>query len=422
MATTDEGQNYITVTINADNDVPEVTTANNSVMTSIFIYQDELSPIYPYNYAIITTPFQKLYASTANPFAPITQYIMEIDTTEAFNSPRMVTKNINSIGGVLEFDPGIRYSDSTVYYWRTSIVPTQNAAYHWNEFSFIYIDSLKSTVGFNQSHYFQQLQSTGNGMNLLTDRKWHFGTHTNNFYITQSMYPTSGTGDADFSVAVNGATVASSACVGQSLVYNVFDPNTFIPWKNVDALGNNLYRFGSGSANCNPSRNYNFEFSYTTPASRKLMMDFMDSVPIGSYVIVRSFDYNYVQSFAKTWEADTSLYGTNKSLYHYLLAAGFTQIDSINQPRDWVLVYKKGSNNIYTPQFKYSQGLYDKIILTTDVPVPDLSANVLSPVFGPAKQWKQMHWRGHSIESPSTDSVGVQIIGVDTSGNQQCVV
>ena len=417
VATTDVGQNYITVTINADNDVPEVTTANNSVMTSIFIYQDELSPIYPYNYAIITTPVQKLYASTANPFAPITQYIMEIDTTEAFNSPRMVTKNINSIGGVLEFDPGIRYSDSTVYYWRTSIVPTQNAAYHWNEFSFIYIDSLKSTVGFNQSHYFQQLQSTGNGMNLLTDRVWHFGTHTNNFYITQSMYPTSGTGDADFSVAVNGATVASSACVGQSLVYNVFDPNTFIPWKNVDALGNNLYRFGSGSANCNPSRNYNFEFSYTTPASRKLMMDFMDSVPIGSYVIVRSFDYNYVQSFAKTWEADTSLYGTNKSLYHYLLAAGFTQIDSINQPRDWVLVYKKGSNNIYTPQFKYSQGLYDKIILTTDVPVPDLSANVLSPVFGPAKQWKQMHWRGHSIESPSTDSVGVQIIGVDTSGN-----
>jgi Peptidase family C25/CARDB len=418
IATRDKGQNYITVTINSDNDVTETTLANNTITSSIFIYQDELTPIYPYDYAIINTPFQHLFASTANPFAPLTQYVMEMDTTEAFNSSAKVSKNINSAGGVFEFDPGIKYADSTVYYWRTSIVPAQNAQYHWNEFSFIYIDSVKSTIGFNQSHYFQQLNSQGNGMNLLTDRKWHFGTHTNNFYITQGIYGTSGSLDADFAVSVNGTTVASSACLGQSLIFNVFDQNTFLPWKNVDALGNNLYRFGSASANCKPSRNYNFEFSYTSPASRKLMMDFMDSVPVGAYVVVRSFDYNYNQSFAKTWEADTTLYGSNKSLYHYLLAAGFIQIDSINQPRCWVLVYKKGENNVYTPQFKYSQGLYDKIILTTDVPVTNLSASMESPVFGPAKQWKQVHWRGTSLESPSTDSIGVQVIGVDTSGNQ----
>lgn len=147
------------------------------------------------------------------------------------------------------------------------------------------------------------------------------------------------------------------------------------------------------------------------------MMDFMDSIPLGDYVVVRSVDYNYNASFAKTWEADTSLYGSNKSLYHYLLSAGFIQIDSINQPRDWALVYKKG-NNGYTPQYKFSQGLYDNFILSTDVPVPNLSASMTSPIFGPAKQWKQVHWRGTSLESPSTDSVGVQVIGVDTSGNQ----
>ena len=89
--------------------LPEVTTVNNTVTTSIFIYQEELTPIYPYNYAIINKPFQKLYASTANPFAPLTQYVMEIDTTEAFNSSLKVSKNISSIGGVFEFDPGIKY-------------------------------------------------------------------------------------------------------------------------------------------------------------------------------------------------------------------------------------------------------------------------------------------------------------------------
>ena len=63
--------------------------------------------------------------------------------------------------------------------------------------------------------------------------------------------------------------------------------------------------------------------------------------------------------------------------------------------------------------------LFDRIILTTDVPLPNLSANMESPVFGPAKQWKQVHWRGSSLETPSTDSIGVQVIGVDTTGNRE---
>ena len=307
--------------------------------------------------------------------------------------------------------------DSVVYYWRTSIVPAQNGQYHWNEFSFVYIDSVRSSVGFNQSHYFQNLKSDPNGMSLLSDRLWHYGSHTGNLYVTQGIYPTSGTNDADFSVLVNGATGIASACVGHSLIYNVFDSTTFKPWKNVDALGNNLFRYGSGSANCRPSRNYNFEFSYMSAASRKLMMDFMDSVPVGDYVVVRSIDYDYNNSFIPTWQADTSLYGSQKSLYHYLLAAGFTQLDSVNQPRCWVMVYKKGANG-YISQFKISQGLFDKIILSTDVPLPNLTGNMESPEFGPAKQWKQVHWRGTSLESPGTDSIGVQVIGLDTSGNQ----
>jgi hypothetical protein len=417
VATRDKGQNYITVTVNSDNDVSETTLTNNVVTTSLFVYQEELTPIYPYNYAIINIPTQKLYASTANPLAPVTQYLMEMDTTESFNSSLKISKNINSVGGVFEFDPGISYRDSTVYYWRTSIVPAQNGQYHWNEFSFVYIDSLKSTVGFNQSHYFQQLTSTTNGLSLSADRVWHFGTHAGNLYINQGVYPTSGTGDADFSVVPSSPYVISSACVGHSLIYNVFDPATFIPWKNVDAGGHNLYRFGSGSANCAASRNYNFEFSYMDAAGRKLMMDFMDSIPVGDYVVVRSIDYDYNNSFSKTWEADTTLYGHNNSLYHYLLTAGFVQIDSINQPRCWTLVYQKG-NSGFIPQSKYSEGLYDKFVLSANVNLQNLTGNIESPLFGPAKQWKQIHWRGNSLESPSTDSLGVQVIGVDTSGNQ----
>lgn len=419
LASRDKGQNYITVTINSDNDVPEVTLANNSVTTSFFIYQDELTPIYPYDYAIINNPKQKLYASTANPLAASTQYVMEMDTTEAFNSASKISKNITSVGGVFEFDPGISYADSTVYYWRTSIVPTQNGQHHWNEFSFIYIDSNKSTVGFNQSHYFQQLQSTGSGMSLDESRTWKYGYHLNNLYINQTVYGTGGTNTSDFSVAVNGNSYIASACLGYSIIFNVFDPVTFKAWKNVDASGNNLYLSGSASANCATNRNYNFEFSTNDSASRHKMVRFMDSIPAGYYVVVRNIPGSNQgdNTYASDWEADTSALGPNNSLYHRLVSAGFTDLDSFYRPRAFAFVYKKGDPS-FIPQTKMTHDIYDKIILSVDCPSLNITGNITSPLFGPAKQWKQLHWNGSSLETPSSDSIGVQVIGVDTSGNK----
>ena len=184
VSTRDKGQNKIIVTINSDNNVPEMTLANNSVTSIFYIYENVATPIYPYNYSIINTPASKLNASTANPFSPSQQFLMQIDTTQLFNSSLKVEKYITSIGGELEFDPGITYQDSVVYYWRIGIVPsTPGGQITWNNASFIYIDPARSSEGFNQSHYFQQLESTGDSISLGADRKWVFGSTTHNFYL-----------------------------------------------------------------------------------------------------------------------------------------------------------------------------------------------------------------------------------------------
>ena len=57
--------------------------------------------VYPYNFAIVNQQNIKLVASTANPFAAATQYNIELDTTEFFNSPLKITKTVNSIGRCL---------------------------------------------------------------------------------------------------------------------------------------------------------------------------------------------------------------------------------------------------------------------------------------------------------------------------------
>jgi hypothetical protein len=49
---------------------------------------------------------------------------MELDTTELFNSPFKVTRSLSSVGGILEFDPGVTFTEGTVYYWRIGSVPS----------------------------------------------------------------------------------------------------------------------------------------------------------------------------------------------------------------------------------------------------------------------------------------------------------
>jgi hypothetical protein len=417
VATRDKGQNFITVTINADNDVPEVTLANNTITTSLFIYQDELSPIYPFNYAIITTPTQKLYASTANPLSAANQYVMEMDTTEAFNSSSKITKTLSSVGGVFEFDPGIQYRDSTVYYWRTSIVPAPNTSYHWNEFSFIYIDSLRSTVGFNQSHYFQDKNSTLVTMSLDSNsRQWKFSPVINTLYVRNAIYPTGSGLQADFTVTFNTITEIGPGCSYNELIFNVFDPVTFKPWQNNFSGPTGLYQ--SELSNCGTQREYGFDYLYTDPVWRKKAMDFIDSIPTGAYVVVRTNTSPNQNGnvYIDQWKADTSLYGKNNSLYNKLEALGFTYLDSFTTPHALAFVFKK-NDPTFLPLQTITPTIYDRTFISTNCPSPGLSGTMTSPLFGVAKQWNSLHWRGSSLENPSTDSVNVQLFGVDTSGN-----
>ena len=99
-----------------------------------------------------------------------------------------------------------------------------------------------------------------------------------------------------------------------------------------------------------------------TPPSRELAMRFLDSVPNGYYIIVRSFDCDSTggNSYAATWSSDQSTYGAGNSIYNVLKNAGFAAIDSINYPRDWFFVYKKGDPT-FTPVWQLSQGLTGEI-------------------------------------------------------------
>jgi hypothetical protein len=408
----DKGQNKLIVSVDDDNEVNEMEENNNIVSKDFFIYEDEARATYPYQFAIVSDPAQKLIATTANPFSLARAYRMELDTTELFNSSLKVSKIVSSAGGVIEFDPGIVYMDSTVYYWRISAESTDPSKYIWNNSSFVFIPG--DVDGFNQSHYFQHAKSKGERMSIdSASRKFMFGKRTNDLFITQGLYPTSGVNDADFAIQVNGATIAASACIGYSLIFNVFDPLTFKPWSNVGP-GRTSLRLSGSAASCAESRDNNFEFSFQSSASRKLMMNFMDSIPDGFYVTVRSIDYSSAGT-AAVWQADTALFGTNNSLYHRLLAAGLTNIDSLYTTRCWALVYKKNDFD-FAPVARISRDMNDRILMPLEIYTGDTLGYFSSPVLGPAKAWKELIWRGAAEETPTDDNVSIQVIGLDSTG------
>ncbi len=416
ISSRDKGLNKITITIDAGNDVNEISESNNTIVKDIFIYEDEAKPAYPYEYAIVNVGNQKLFASTANPVSTVKDYVLEIDTTALFNSPKKVTKNASISGGVLEFDPGFTYTDSTVYYWRVALRPASNdpADFRWNNSSFIYLS--KSSPGVNQSHYFQHLNSDTTNITLDSARRWEFGSVKNFITAKNGVFPTGGKNAGDFTVTVNGSEFTKSLCGVSAIIFNVLNPVTMKPWLNQTGPSG-LY--GSDPV-CGNERIANFQFNLLSQAKRDSAVKFMARVPSDYIVVVRNASGTVPSSntYAADWQNDTLTYGANNSLYHSLKSQGFVLIDSFNRPRSFIFMYQK-NNADFVPGIAFTDGIYDKIEVSKDHVTPDSIGYITSPVFGPAVTWKEMHWRGSSIDATPGDNPKVSIFGVDTLGNKK---
>ena len=415
IATRDKGLNKITVTLDPDNLVDEVFETNNSVTKDVFIFEDEARPVFPYNYAIINRQNIKLIASTANPFASLKQYRMEIDTTEFFNSPVKVTSTINSTGGVLEFSPGLTFVDSMVYYWRVAPVPAAGQPV-WNTASFVYLPN--SDVGFNQSHFFQHTKSLNERMYLdSATRRWIYKNVNTNLFVRNGVFPTACSQAACLSVAVNGTPYIRSVCGISGIIFNVFDPVSMRPWcNNCSGVYPGPGQYGSNDV-CGGERMFNFQYNILDTFKRRKVVEFMDLIPDGHYVVVRNISGTNPSSntYASQWAADTSYLGPGNSMYHRLKAQGFADVDSFDRPRAFAFVYQKNRQGIFTPVWSFTEGIADNLTLSVDCPSTDTLGLMTSPVFGPAKAWKLLKWNGNG-EPIAGDVPTIDVIGIENNG------
>ena len=411
---TDVGTNQLMVTLDANNQITELSETNNTLPSPISfpIYASELTPVYPYNYSIVNQQNITYSASTANPLGGLNKYLMEIDTTALFNSPFKKQYISTGMSGLVQFVPtNITFTDSTVYYWRTTIAPTSsNSPEIWNTYSFVYLPT--GGTGFNQSHYYQHLQSTYSNINLNPNREFTFTQKNSQLVINTGIAPY--TEYQNINVTLDGNLLDYYGCVANTLQFYVYDSATLQPLQNYNVGANGRYM--SQPICTPPTRNF-FEFTYSDEPGRINAINFLDSIPSGDFVSITNFGNSAMPaSFISTWQADQATLGAGNDLYHKLKALGFTQIDSFTQNIPFLFFYEK--NEGYTPIQIVGSSPASRIDTTISLLSSLDSGTIQSPLFGPAKNWTSLHWRGKSIDPTLTDQVQIQVYGVTAAGVQ----
>lgn len=412
----DKGSNKLKIEIDPDNIINEQCETNNSVTKEFFIFEDEIRPVYPYNYSIVNKQNITYYASTANPLGTSRKYYFEIDTTQNFNSSIKRIDSVISVGGSISFKPsGINFKDSTVYYWRAGMRPTDISPVIWNNFSFVFIPG--SVTGFNQSHFFQHKDN--NYQSIVLDgsnRQMIFDSSFKRIQVRTGIYPYHTSPDLDVSLDFD--FLSRYGCRYGSFQFYVFDSKTLDIWKNW-TLPNGEGRFGSLAPNCNGPNDVRvfFEFYYNDANYRKRAMNFMDSIKEEDYVVVTNLGWTpgtYVD--ASILKSDELIYGPGNSIYQKLKNVGFGLIDSFKNTLPMIFIYKKGDRT-FTPVQHI--GVTDaQIVDVVEVPSYYYTGTIESPWYGPSKNWKELIWTGKAQDNVITDTTSIDIIGRTSNGTE----
>jgi hypothetical protein len=415
---TDIGLNNYTIKIDAVDQFDEISEENNQATLQIFIYSENLEPVYPKEFAIVHDQNITLKASTLNAFAPLRKYRLEIDTTENFNSASKLATEITSSGGIVKWKPSMTYQDSIVYYWRATPDTLINGNYNWSGSSFIYLAN--GSDGWNQSHYFQYKKDEPySGITLLpATRKFKFGALNNVFKVEDRviMQPVDG---QDVRQSLNDVVLDFTGCYYEGgIQFVVIDSVSGKPWVNTNA---GLYGSSPLCTNHPNELRYLFEYKTGDSVSRNKARLFLENIlPSGNYIMIKNLlmSIYWDQKTIDDWKADTLVYGPGKSLYHAIKNLGFDMIDQFTYKRVFGFFRKKDDASYPIRQY-ISNNEFDKIeFLASFNSYPD-TGSVESTIIGPALEWETVRWRTSSTDNaPQNDSAYVVVYGVDNSNNQ----
>lgn len=422
------GLNKFEVIADATNVIDELdNTGNNSSTVDLNIISGFISPVYPYNFAIVPHDTITLIASTFDPLAAPANYYFQLDTNDTFSpgSPQYKTTTINSAGGLLNWKVPLTLTDSMVYYWRVSKDTLgTNQTQFWKTSSFQYING---KTGWSQAHFPQFKNDAYKFLkHNSANRKFELDSAKRTLTCKTFGNPTI-TDDGETSYSIDGQLQESASCGGGLKVHvAIIDKLTLEPWltRFVDTTGgasiiyNPTHNFGNGNDNNHgdncPNRFgpaplfvYWTSIGANMGSLARLLTD-TNKVGKGNYIL------------AYTWEAARPGWANKDSLFDAFSAIGFDSLRYIYDTRPWIYFAKVGDPN--SVRYIIGDTGHVEINFETVLRNNRKSGEVYSSLIGPAAQWKSLHWQTWSVEQPTDDNVRIKVLGVKPNGQEDVVL
>ncbi len=406
------GLNNFTVKVDLNPDtIPEMQDlSNNIATTSLFIYSNDIIPIYPAKYAIHPYSTVTLKASTSNPLGATRNYKFEIDTSY-FNddpqthSPMYRFNFVQSSGGVVSWSPA-NYTllPNTVYYWR---VYDDTTTINKNESSFIYIPN---KTGWSQAHFFQfNRDGYENTEQDSAERTYEFVQNIKTLVVTDYGWPGPPNEYLSSGYTLNGEVIEYNFCAPPAIHLAIIDSLTLLPVNTCNNNRGQMNLFIDPDGDCNKDglsswtgchdRPDNY-FIYQCGADTQLqaMQTFINSVPNGNHIILYSaFPFAYSTC--------------DPAFFNSLTALGFNP-GLVQDNLPFIFYVQKGVPGTDTAVFgSQSNSL---ITLERELETKWYRGSISSEVIGPATHWTDLHWGEHTLENGATeDSASVSIFGLN---------
>ena len=414
------GRNEFDIVIDQNlliDEVPLPDAENNNRLSLIygegyvtFAFDGTAKPISPQEYAMVVDSDITLRASTDNAFLASSDYSIQIDTTELFDSPLLLETTVQAYGGLVEWKPSVNYQSNTVYYWRVKSKESQTD--EWKSSSFIFYP--EKGVGWNQSHYYQQQDLSYNGLELLESRIMDFTKTPREHKITnQSRAENSWPAyflDSDL-IEVNYDTELFSPDITSGIYVSVIDPETSEPWS-LAAGGDSSCAYTPATILGGRDRKA-WPFFTFNPARRNCFLDFIENeIPGGHFVIIYTIQSTAYSYDAVNWAGDEAIYG--RSIISVFESEGATEISKLaEQEVPYIFAYQKGVGPL-TEVIANTPG--DIITGQVLIDGKGFSGEVSSTLIGPAASWETLEWA--PLSSNENDEYSVSIIGIDQAGEE----
>ena len=411
------GLNKFYIKLDYYNNVLESNENNNSTIGYIneFIRGADISPVYPYKYAIIADlDSVVLKASTADPLALSTIYRFQLDTNDLFLNP-IINTTITSSGGVLQLPVALLNVDSTVYFWR---VAKDSISPIWRESSF---QTIQNKKGWSQAHFHQFKNNTYQFVSYNKPlRKFEFKNTVNSIlcrtgavgspnppylYFNENAY---------YFNNLQQNVLSCGGARGWSFV--LFDSLSGAPifGRKADTLTNGTYLTQYNSCSCFDYDRAVFDFSlYNNCGDRNgdtsgyfnRLEEMLNSIPNGMRVL----------AYTRNWDPS--------SKYPASLINAFRKIgsDSIQLKTDTTNIIISGIKRP-VPHFDAKEALssyYMQTITLTDTFSSNWSSGYIqSEIIGPASKWKSLHWNYTELNGNTSGEIYLKLIGIKSNGQK----